>query len=189
MTAGCIKNYTLPPGGMLDLVSIHYLEINLSFTLFNIWIGWKDWRWNSTSGLNGWSEDQTLRPGWMLDLDGLKMKLCLLVGCRIWSQIGILQLIFRWTRRDWFHQTLVGDVLVDGCWLLSPGKVEQQSWKSLMSSTQSATSRWLEKSFSSQMEEEQNIPNCQNGDNNMLPAGTLKISPEQNRINFTSKST
>ena len=30
------------------------------------------------------------------------------------------------------------------------------------------------------MEEEQNIPNCQNGDNNTLPAGTLKISPEQN---------
>ena len=30
------------------------------------------------------------------------------------------------------------------------------------------------------MEEEQNIPNCQNGDNDTLPAGTLKISPEQN---------
>ena len=30
------------------------------------------------------------------------------------------------------------------------------------------------------MEEEQNIPNCQNGDNNTLLAGTLKISPEQN---------
>ena len=31
------------------------------------------------------------------------------------------------------------------------------------------------------MEEEQNIPNCQTGDKNTLPAGTLKISPEQNR--------
>ena len=30
------------------------------------------------------------------------------------------------------------------------------------------------------MEEEQNIPNCQNGDNNALPAGTLKISSKQN---------
>ena len=30
------------------------------------------------------------------------------------------------------------------------------------------------------MEEEQNITNCQNGDKNTLPAGTLKISPEQN---------
>ena len=30
------------------------------------------------------------------------------------------------------------------------------------------------------MEEEQNIPNCQTGDKNTLPAGTLKISPEQN---------
>ena len=30
------------------------------------------------------------------------------------------------------------------------------------------------------MEEEQNIPNCQNGGNNTLPARTLKISPEQN---------
>ena len=28
---------------------------------------------SSASGLNGWSEDQTLRPGWMLDLDGLKI--------------------------------------------------------------------------------------------------------------------
>ena len=30
------------------------------------------------------------------------------------------------------------------------------------------------------MEEELNIPNCQTGDKNTLPAGTLKISPEQN---------
>ena len=30
------------------------------------------------------------------------------------------------------------------------------------------------------MEEEQKIPNCQNWDKNTLPAGTLKISPEQN---------
>ena len=31
------------------------------------------------------------------------------------------------------------------------------------------------------MEEDQNIPNCQTtGDKNTLPAGTLKISPEQN---------
>ena len=31
------------------------------------------------------------------------------------------------------------------------------------------------------MEGDQNIPNCQTtGDKNMLPAGTLKISPEQN---------
>ena len=30
------------------------------------------------------------------------------------------------------------------------------------------------------MEEEQNIPNCQTGDKNTLPAGNLKISPEQN---------
>ena len=34
--------------------------------------------------------------------------------------------------------------------------------------------------FSSPMEEEQNIPNCQTGDKNTLPAGNLKISPEQN---------
>ena len=30
------------------------------------------------------------------------------------------------------------------------------------------------------VEEEQNIPNCQTGDKNTLPAGNLKISPEQN---------
>ena len=51
------------------------------------------------SGLNGWMEDQTLRPGWKCGLDGLKMNLCLLTSCRIWSQIGILKLIFRLTRR------------------------------------------------------------------------------------------
>ena len=31
------------------------------------------------------------------------------------------------------------------------------------------------------MKEEQNIPNCQTGDKNMLPAGNLKISPKQNK--------
>ena len=30
------------------------------------------------------------------------------------------------------------------------------------------------------MEEEQNIPNCQNGDQSTLPATTLKMSPKQN---------
>ena len=35
--------------------------------------------------------------------------------------------------------------------------------------------------FSSPMKEEQNIPNCQTGDKNTLPAGNLKISPEQNK--------
>ena len=30
------------------------------------------------------------------------------------------------------------------------------------------------------MEEEQSIHNCQTGDKNMLPAGNLNISPEQN---------
>ena len=34
--------------------------------------------------------------------------------------------------------------------------------------------------FSSPMEEEQNIPNCQTGEKIMLPAGNMKISREQN---------
>ena len=62
------------------------------------------------------------------------------------------------------HPTLEGDVPVDEC----PGKVEQQSWKVWQVQI---PPHHVE--CHSPMEEEKNILNCQNGDNNTLPAGTL----------------
>ena len=59
------KNDTLPPGWMLDLVSNHYFEFNLTFTF---------------QSLNWVDEDGTLPLGWM---DGVKIKLCVLAECWI----------------------------------------------------------------------------------------------------------
>ena len=48
MCFGRIKNDTLPPDGILDLVSNHYLEIKLHYSIFE---------------LDGWIEDGTLPLG------------------------------------------------------------------------------------------------------------------------------